>query len=248
MIIKNWTYVKTTLNPGPIHKLAVFREQSFSKKFYDEVNTFLSEHSRWMQRVVTDINAVRASGLANRYGLRIPVNTSWNTELLRSLLFSYKDIQIVEWLHFGWPLGFHPFAPPPDWAQDNHDSANKYSEQVDNYILKELKQFALLGPFQSPPFEEPVGCCAISTRSKRESTDRWILMDYSWPLQRSINDYISKDFYLGQHIQLSYPKIDDLCQRVAELGPTCLMFKKDIKRAFKRFILILGTYHCRDFV
>lgn len=231
----NWTYVPCSLNVGPLNKIVVFKVQPESAEFSSQVEELMSAQARssWRDRLISEINAVRHSNLSNRYGLRIPLRTTWNIPLLDSLLVNYPDKQVVEWLQYGWPIGFHPHCDPPDWAQDNHRSAVDFAEDVDRYILKEITHFSLLGPFEASPFAELISCCALSTRSKRESSDRRILMDYSWPIGRSINCHISKDSYLGEKVDLVYPRIDDLCERVAALGPRCLLFKKDIKRAFK---------------
>lgn len=233
--VNNWSYTYCPSAVGHPQKLVVLKMQQDSTEFSQRVQVITDnpQWRHWATRLVWDINRVRATQLTNRYGLRISLNTTWNIPLLRSLLVNYHDKQVVEWLQFGWPIGYHPGCPPPEWALDNHKSANDFAGEVDNYILKELKYFSLLGPFVEPPFGEPIGCCALSTRSKRDSTDRRILMDYSWPLNKGINTYISKDYYLGQEVFLKYPRIDDLCERVASLGPRALLFKKDIRRAFK---------------
>jgi hypothetical protein len=46
--------------------------------------------------------------------------------------------------------------------------------------------------------------------------------------------FISKEFYLGKKIELSYPKVDDLVGIIKEKGPDCLIFKKDLKKACRQ--------------
>ena len=65
-------------------------------------------------------------------------------------------------------------------------------------------------------------------------------MDCSWPPGASLNDGISKDYYLGEKIQLRYPTVDALARKVFELkisadGPVeILFFKEDLDRAFRQ--------------
>jgi hypothetical protein len=49
-----------------------------------------------------------------------------------------------------------------------------------------------------------------------------------------VNDFIAKDNYLGEIIQLSYPKVDDLVGIIKDKGANFLVFKKDLKRAYRQ--------------
>jgi hypothetical protein len=42
-----------------------------------------------------------------------------------------------------------------------------------------------------------------------------------------VNDHISKEFYLGEKVELSYPNVDDLVGIIKDKGPRCMLFKKD---------------------
>jgi hypothetical protein len=43
-----------------------------------------------------------------------------------------------------------------------------------------------------------------------DSIERRVILDLSFPEGQSVNEFISKEFYLGKKIELSYPKVDDL--------------------------------------
>ena len=47
---------------------------------------------------------------------------------------------------------------------------------------------------------------------------------------------------MGLGIRLTYPTVDDLARRVAALGPDCLIFKRDLARAFRQVPLDPGDY------
>ena len=56
----------------------------------------------------------------------------------------------------------------------------------------------------------------------------------SWPVACSVNDYIPKRQYLGESIEFKFPTVDALVQIIKDKGKGCLMFKKDLKRAFRQ--------------
>ena len=53
---------------------------------------------------------------------------------------------------------------------------------------------------------------------KKETSDRRLILDLSFPEGNSINDGIPKDEYLGVMDKLSIPSVDELVEKVAEIG------------------------------
>ena len=74
----------------------------------------------------------------------------------------------------------------------------------------------------------------LSTREKRDSTDRRVIMDLSFTPGQSVNDKIEKGTYLGKECELTYPSVDALVELVKKNGEGCLMMKRDLKRAYKQ--------------
>ncbi len=66
------------------------------------------------------INAVRESGVPNFMGLRIPLPTKINIQLLDSLLRESPDRYMVDFFKFGWPISRDPLAPDPVPTYENH--------------------------------------------------------------------------------------------------------------------------------
>ena len=62
-------------------------------------------------------------------------------------------------------------------------------------------------------------------------------MDLSFPKGVSLNDYVSKDEYLGEKIELVYAKVDNFIQLIKQKGIGCLLFKTDLRRAFHQLNL-----------
>ena len=174
------------------------------------------------------------TGVPNRWGLRIPLSTNWNIELLDSLLKDYHDWEIVEWLKFGFPISYDRFRPDPVPNNVNHKGAECFPSVIDEYVEKELREGSTMGPFMIPPFLSRNGISPLSTREKRGSSDRRVIMDLSFRHNTSVNDGISRDNYMGTPISLRYPSIDTLAARVAQLGPSCALFKLDLARYFRQ--------------
>ena len=59
-------------------------------------------------------------------------------------------------------------------------------------------------------------------------------MDLSFPKGNAVNDYVSKDEYLGEKAQVIFPKVDDYVELIKTKGKGCLLFKRDLKRAYRQ--------------
>ena len=93
---------------------------------------------------------------------------------------------------------------------------------------------AVVGPFESVPFESRVGVSSLSTREKKDSDDQRVIMDLSWPPSRLVNDGIAKDQFMWMWAKLMFPTIDTMAYHVAELGVGARMFKVDLTRYFRQ--------------
>ena len=175
-------------------------------------------------------------------GARIPVQTKWNLELFAELLQDYDDAEVVEWIRYRWPTGRLPTLPDPLICSQNHKGAIDYPKALDKYIEKESKHGAVMGPYNKVPFTGKVGISPLSTREKRDSQDRRIILDLSFPIGRSVNDGIMKDDYMGLPAKLSFPKVDDFALCIFSLGKGCFMFKVDLSRYFRQLPLDPGDY------
>ena len=183
------------------------------------------------------IKQVVDSGKYNYQSCRILVNDKWNFQLLSNLLIDYKDSSILQYLQFGWPID-RDMEVPLEMGGRNHKGATDFQEQVDQYITKELGLGAMIGPFEALPFKGPVAISPLSTRAKKGSEARRIIMDCSWPIGSSLNDGIAKDRYLGKKVDLRYPTVDKLAARVhklyeADMAKPIYFFKEDMDRAFR---------------
>ena len=200
---------------------------------------------KWLCNNNEDIRlhqAVIEGGYPNIWGARRPVNTRWNLDTFQQLLVEYEDKEVVEWMHYGWPMGRLPSLPDPAISNRNHLGATEYPQALTKYIQKEQSHNAVMGPFEKIPFQDKVGISPLSTRPKRDSDDRRIILDLSFPIGNLVNDGIMKDNYLGFPAKLTFSKVDDFALRIYMLGQGCMMFKIDLSRYFRQLPLDLGDY------
>ena len=200
---------------------------------------------QWLAKNDEDIalhHEVNKRGYPNRWGARLKVNSGWNLEKLQVKLQDYEDKEVVEWLHYGWPMGRLPTLPPPDTCVKNHKGATDFPQHLTNYISKERQKGAVMGPYDKIPFPDKVGISPLSTRPKKGSEERRVILDLSFPVGNSVNEGIPKDTYLGFTADLTFPKTDDFALRIFNLGPGCYMFKIDLSRYFRQIPLDPGDY------
>ena len=75
----------------------------------------------------------------------------------------------------------------------------------------------------------------LNTVEKRDSEERRVIVDLSWPSGDSVNDGIPSDSYLGAPLSLRYPTIDDIVDAVVTLGRGCYLYKRDLRKAYRQF-------------
>lgn len=200
-------------------------------------------------------NEVKKSGMYNFEKCKIPVNSRLNIQYLRSMLIDYKDNKICDLLEFGFPLGytgdetcFDGLSTKHLWKFKNHKGAEEYPNSLLSYLEKESKNKAILGPFKDNPFSSNIKISPLNTVPKRNTSERRIILDLSFPKGNSINDFISKDFYLGENIDLVYPKVDDFVQLIKQKGKGCLLFKTDLRRAYRQLPICPSSYNLVSYV
>ena len=135
----------------------------------------------------------------------------------------------MDLLEYGFPLDFDRDAPFR-YTEENHTYAQNFIGDMRTYIADELKHGAMLGQFQSKPIDIHVS--PFMTREKPDSSVRHTIVDLSWPEFYSVNADVARDEYLGSKFCLHYPSVDDIVNKLNELGLGTLMFKVDISRAF----------------
>ena len=76
-----------------------------------------------------------------------------------------------------------------------------------------------------------------------------MILDLSFPLNAAVNNFVSKDEYLGETVDLVYPKVDDFAQLIKQKGRGCLLnYKLDLTRAFRQIQIDPGDINLVSFV
>ena len=189
---------------------------------------------------------VKQHGKPNFIGARIPLSSQLNIENWKFLLRDYWDQQLIQFLQFGFPLGFNRDCKL-QCEMGNHRSAIEFPSHVEAYIKEELEHGAIVGPFDNVPIHN----CHISpfmTRPKANSDTRRVIIDLSWPKGYSVNDGVDKNAYMGTDFHLTFPTIDDLTAELTKLGKGAHLYKIDVSRAFRHLPIdpldydLLGLY------
>ena len=74
----------------------------------------------------------------------------------------------------------------------------------------------------------------LNTVGKRDSEERRVIVDLSWPCGHSVNDGIPSDSYLGEPLVLRYPTIHEIMNAVVTLGRGCHLYKRDLQKVYRR--------------
>ena len=123
-----------------------------------------------------------------------------------------------------------------------------FPNHIDAYIAKQLKNGTIIGPFTENPFGKRAKFSPLNSREKRESNERRIIMDLSYPPFGSVNDGINKDVYRGNDVILKLPNIFSLVEKVQKIGTKAKLFKRDLTGAFKQIKVCPGDIHLLGFM
>ena len=185
---------------------------------------------------------VRNSGKYNFAGCMIPVPTAIRYDRIRESLgdeATPKDLRVLELLKYGMPIncqvsyGIHK-------PQKNHFSALSFKKEVSDFFSKSVESKAMLGPFKSSPI--PDLCFSPLMTVPKDTSKRRVIVDFSFPPGKAINDGIPKSTYLEFEAEFSLPSVKSMVDRINSLGKGCLLFKRDLLGAFRQFAIDPGDY------
>ena len=187
-------------------------------------------------------NEIRTSGLPNFQGKRISINSKLNIPFWRDNLRDYDDYQVCDMLEYGWPVG-HIGVPYESSLCRNHKGATDFPLEIKQYLQKESKYKAIVGPFKSNPFLGNIAISPLNSVPKKDSLERRVIVDLSFPENKSVNDGILKDQYLGENISVQYPNVDCLIYLIKSKGKGSHLYKRDLKRAYRQIFVEPGDIH-----
>ena len=136
--------------------------------------------------------AVKASKKFNFEGCRIPVPTKIRYDRIKEALgeeVSPKELRTLSLLEFGMPINCNS-AYGINKKLKNHFSATYHKQAISEYINKNRQVKAILGPFKLSPIANL--CYSPLMSVPKEIDNRRVIVDFSFPPGKSINDGISK--------------------------------------------------------
>ena len=169
-----------------------------------------------------------------------------NCKRFEEKLVGYGDYKLCEFVKYGWPIG-HDGMRTNCKAKRNHNGAREFPDQVDAYIKSEIALGRMVGPFSTNPYGIDIAVSPLNSLEKKGTTDRRVITDLSFPEQFSVNSGINKDYYLGEFIQTRYPTVDNVVSLILEKGRGCMLFKRDMRKAFRQIRVDPGDIHLLSF-
>ena len=72
------------------------------------------------------------------------------------------------------------------------------------------------------------------TRDKPNSQFHCMIVDLSWCQGASVNSSVDKDKFLYSHMLFNYPSVDNVIDKVTQLGEGSTIYKVAVSRAFRQ--------------
>ena len=186
--------------------------------------------------------AVKGSGKYNFEGCKIPIPTAIRYDRIEEALggdVSHKEQRVLNLLKYGMPIDCKPNYGIGK-KQKNHFSAISHKDAIGDYLSNNLQCQAMLGPFKLSPIE---GLCFSPLMTVPKEVDkRRVIVNFSFPPGKAVNDGIGKSTHLDFEVNFSLPSVQSMVDRINHLGPGCLLYKRDLKGAFRQFCTDPGDY------
>ena len=230
-------------------------QHSKSCKICNVTMNNLVSNTEKVEKILDIHHKVKESGLPNFLGCKFPVNEKINIDYMRSLLVDYCDIEVCDLLEFGFPLGCNDnetllssVKKNDLWKYKNHRGADDFPEDILLYLEKESNSNAILGPFNENPFQSGLKISPLNSVPKKDTTERRIILDLSCPRGLAVNNFINNEEYFGRKMDLVYPKVDDFIQLIKAKGRGCLLYKIDLRKAFRQIKICPSQYNLVSYI
>ena len=135
---------------------------------------------------------------------------------------------MLQYIEFGFPLSLTNPHELNNTEVTDHFSACQYPCQVQEYIEKEIKLGALLGPFTKTDHEQ-FHCSPLLTRPSNPR----VILNLSYPYDCSVNSHVDKNNFDKSPFILNFPTVDHIARDILECTQDPVLFKVDVARAFR---------------
>ena len=143
-------------------------------------------------------------------------------------LRGYDLIEICQHLEFGFPVGIS-LDQELECKTRNHGSSYMWYSYVDKFIVEEVSECGVTGPFNLSPWKDIVVSPLMTAHKKPRG--RRTVFDATYG-DFSVNNATSGDCYLGQPTAYTYPRVEDYRVLILKAGKGSYMWKRDLSRFF----------------
>ena len=160
------------------------------------------------------------------------ISTPLHTQNWQALLEEYPSKPLASFFMFrishGFRIGFNqPFSTLKS-AKKNLDCALQHPQVVGEYLLEEVTQQRVAGPFHASAVPK-IHISRFGVIPKNHKPNKWrLIVDLSHPTGHSVNDGISTHL-----CTLTYITVDTAIEHILTLGAGTQLAKIDIKNAFR---------------
>ena len=216
---------------GDDHKVFTDRKLPQTKSSLVPDQRFDSNYFVTLSNLVSAEGPTWPKGAPNHLGARVKLaHTDLKLDRWRHHLLGYNDVELCQYLEYGFPLGLSQDPPPVlEPVLSNHGSAYSFYTWIDKFVSSSLSKRYVSGPFGTQPFSV-VHLSPLMTAVKKPASRRAVF-DATFS-DNSLNNGTPSDMYLGQPIEYAYPKIEDFRRMVLESGEGCFMWKRDLSSFF----------------
>ena len=176
---------------------------------------------------------VVGSGRFNFKRVHQPVASGLHIGVWKCHLQGFDDVKVVELLEFGWPIDVEQ-GTTIEASHCNHQGAKEFSREMEEYFQKEIKACHIFGPFKEDPFLGKLHNSPLYTVAMKNLVERRVILDLSFPSGAALNEGMPKYSYLGTPFRLHLPSMDAQVALVRKYGWGCLLFKRDLCKAYQQ--------------
>ena len=174
---------------------------------------------------------IKQSSVPNYQQARIHVTSNLNIAAWERCLQDYPDQLLIQYLKFGFPLSLNKDNKLNNDQITNHFLARQFPEAVDEYLAKEIKMGAIIGPDNNIQCTEYHSSPLLT--GPKDGDKRRIILDLSYPRGASVNYQVDRNMFDNQPFVWRFPTIDDIVQEMVKDSVDKSIFKIDIGRAFR---------------
>lgn len=178
---------------------------------------------------------VRHSGTYNLFGLKQPIPSLLKYEAWVQASTGHSDDEwLLPLIRYGFPL---QYVGPPDPSRGkispNHKSALQHDAHIASFIVNEVHNHTIIGPFQKLPFKW-ANVAPMMTRPKSNPLKRRVIVDYSYP-EGGINASIYKNVVFGTEVNHTLPTVAQAIDIIKANHFKVSLASVDLERAYRNF-------------